>query len=219
MQREQQLYNLSMETKIFLYGASGHCKVIIGIIQSNDETIEAILDDNPREDNIFNVPVISTKECRDLAGFKVIISIGNNLTRKKIATNTQADYHTAIHPNAIVSKYSTIGKGTVVMAGAIINPAAFIGAQCIINTGALIEHDCVINDFVHISPNASLAGNVTVAEGAHIGIGATVIQGIKIGKWVTIGAGAVILKDIPDFAVVVGNPGRIIKFKEEKQYG
>ncbi|CAL43362.1 Putative acetyltransferase [Flavobacterium psychrophilum JIP02/86] len=44
-----------------------------------------------------------------------------------------------------------------------------------------------------------------------MGIGASVIQGIKIGKWVTIGAGAVIIKDVPDFAVVVGNPGRIIK--------
>jgi acetyltransferase EpsM len=55
---------------------------------------------------------------------------------------------------------------------------------------------------------------VKVGEGTHIGIGSSVIQGITIGKWVTIGAGAVIIRDIPDFAVVVGNPGKIIKYNE-----
>lgn len=58
------------------------------------------------------------------------------------------------------------------------------------------------------SPNAALAGDVKVGEGTHIGIGAQVIQGITIGKWCTIGAGAVIIKDVPDGVTVVGNPGR-----------
>jgi acetyltransferase-like isoleucine patch superfamily enzyme len=56
-----------------------------------------------------------------------------------------------------------------------------------------------------------LAGNVTVGEGSHVGIGASVIQGVVIGKWTVIGAGAVVLNDVPDYAVVVGNPGKIIK--------
>lgn len=72
----------------------------------------------------------------------------------------------------------------------------------------------VISDYVHISPNVSLAGNVEVGEGTHIGIGASIIQGIKIVKWCTIGAGAVIIKDVPDCATVVGNPGKIIKIKD-----
>ena len=45
-----------------------------------------------------------------------------------------------------------------------------------------------------------------------IGIGAVIIQGIKIGKWAIIGAGAVIANDIPDYAMVVGVPGKIIKY-------
>ncbi len=51
-----------------------------------------------------------------------------------------------------------------------------------------------------------------VEEGAHVGTGAIVIPGIKIGKWCTIGAGAVVVKDVPDNAVLVGNPGDI-KYK------
>jgi acetyltransferase EpsM len=45
-----------------------------------------------------------------------------------------------------------------------------------------------------------------------IGAGATVTPGIKIGKWALVGAGAVIIENIPDHAVVVGNPGRIIRY-------
>ena len=93
----------------------------------------------------------------------------------------------------------------------VVNADVTIGKHCILNSGSIIEHDCVLSDYVHISPNASLAGNVSVGEGTQIGIGASVIQGITIGKWVTIGAGAVIIEDVPDFAVVVGNPGRVIK--------
>jgi acetyltransferase EpsM len=72
----------------------------------------------------------------------------------------------------------------------------------------------VVADFVHISPNAALAGNVKVGEGTQVGIGACVMQNITIGKWATIGAGAVIIRDVPDYAVVVGNPGRIVRMNQ-----
>ena len=54
-----------------------------------------------------------------------------------------------------------------------------------------------------------------VCEGANIGIGAVVIQGLTIGKWSTIGAGSVIINDVPDYAVVVGNPGKVIKYNDK----
>ncbi len=72
-----------------------------------------------------------------------------------------------------------------------------------------------LEDFVHISPNVAIAGGVKIGEGTHIGIGACIIPGITIGKWVTVGAGAIIIKDVPDFAVVVGNPAKIIKYSDK----
>lgn len=205
-----------MENKIYLYGASGHCKVIVDILQSNNQNIEAILDDNPRESAMFNIPIVHTADCKDFSDKSMIISIGDNLIRKKIAKKVNTHFLSAIHPSAIVSPYSQIGEGTVVMAGAIINAATIIGTHCIINSGAVIEHDCEIHDYVHISPNVAMAGDIIVEKGTHIGIGASVIQGIKIGKWAMIGAGAVVIEDVPDYAVVVGNPGKIIKYKENK---
>lgn len=198
---------------MYLFGGNGHCKVIVDIIKkSNKSIIEGIYDDNPKFNMIFDIPVFKTASVNFFKGKELIISIGNNIIRKEISKRIQANYINAIHPNAIISNDVRIREGTVIMAGVILNASVTIGQHCIVNTGAVIDHDCTISDFVHISPNSSLAGNVIVEEGTQIGIGACVIQGIKIGKWATVGAGAVVIDDVPDFAVVVGNPGKIIKY-------
>lgn len=198
---------------MYLFGGSGHCKVIVDIIKKSElYAIEAIFDDNPKFNVIFDIPVFKTKGLEFFIDKELIISVGNNKIRKEISKKFSAIYVKAIHPNAVVSYDVKISEGTVIMAGTVLNASVTIGKHCIVNTGAIIDHDCIINDFVHISPNASIAGNVVVGEGTHVGIGSTVIQGIKIGKWATIGAGAVIIDDVPDFAVIVGNPGKVIKY-------
>jgi sugar O-acyltransferase (sialic acid O-acetyltransferase NeuD family) len=200
-----------MKNKYYLFGASGHAKVILDILFSRNITVTAVLDDDPKASNLSTIPVIHSNQFQFSEGQKFIISIGSNAIRKKIVENNTYDYYTAIHLESSVSSFASIGEGTVVMPQVVINSDAKIGKHCIINSRSVVEHDCILEDYVHISPNASLAGNVSVGEGTQIGIGASVIQGIKIGKWVTIGAGAVIINDIPDYAVVVGNPGKIIK--------
>lgn len=196
-----------------LYGASGHAKVIMDIINSLFLKVDNILDDNPSVESLAGLDVCHELTKEFCAG-ETIISIGENKIRKKISTNFKGRIHPAIiHSSAVVSPSATLMKGTVVMANASINSSAIIGEHCIINTGATVEHDCKLDNFVHISPNAALAGDVMVGEGTHIGIGAVVIPGIKVGKWVTIGAGAVVINDIPDGVLVVGNPARIIKNK------
>lgn len=200
-----------MENNKYLFGASGHAKVILDVLFSNNIKVVSILDDNPNVVELSKIPVLQSKLFKIEKNQEFIISIGNNSIRKKIVDSNHFSYYSAIHSDATVSKFATIDEGTVVMPQVVINADAKIGKHCIINSRSVIEHDCVLGDYVHISPNASLAGNVTIGEGTHIGIGASVIQGIKIGKWATIGAGSVIINDIPDYAVVVGNPGKIIK--------
>ena len=197
---------------MYLYGASGHCKVIIDSIQSSSsKKIEGVFDDNINLKEILNIPVFKYETFDKQLIKELFISVGNNSIRKLIAESIKATYGTVIHPKACVSKYAIINKGTAVLANAVINASAKIGKHCIINSGAIVEHDCELEDYVHISPNASLAGNVKIGEGSHIGIGAQVIQGITIGKWVTIGAGTVVIRDVPDNSLFVGNPAREIK--------
>jgi len=190
---------------MYLYGASGHAKVILEIIESMGLTVQSIFDDNHALTELKGHPISHQWHGEE----PIIISIGNNAIRKKIAEQLHCKFGTAVHSHAICSDSAHIAEGTVVMHGAIIQPDVTIGRHCIINTGASVDHECVLGNYVHISPHATLCGNVHVGEGAWIGAGATVIPGVSIGKWSVIGAGSVVLHDVPDHVVAYGNPCKI----------
>ena len=190
---------------MYLYGASGHAKVIIDILKASNITIDALFDDDRNIEELLSIPVMHEWNGES----PLVISIGNNFSRKQIAEKLNCEYGTIVHPSAIVSPNTRIGEGSVVMQGAIVQSGARIGRHCILNTGVSIDHECEIEDFVHISPKATLCGNVHVGEGAWIGASAVVIPGVKIGKWSTIGAGSVVVRDVPNGALAYGNPCRI----------
>lgn len=198
---------------MYLYGASGHAKVIIDILELLNLPVDGLFDDNPGIKELLGYPVFGPlKDYQAMPDSPFLISIGNNTIRKKVSEQYPLKFTDAlVHPRSTISPRTSIGKGSVVMGHAIINADTRIGQHAIINTSASIDHDCQIGDFAHISPNATLAGGVTIGEGTHVGSGAIIIPGIKIGKWAVIGAGSVINHDVPDFGVVVGNPGRVIR--------
>ncbi len=192
---------------MYLFGASGHAKVIIDILASQNIAVQALFDDNKDITELLGIPVFHDLNIKS----PLIISIGSNSIRKKISGKINAEYAKAIHSSAIISSFANVGMGSVVMQGAIIQSCSQIGKHCIINTGVSIDHDCIIDDFVHISPHATLCGNVSVGEGTWIGAGTTIIQGVKIGKWSVIGAGTVVTKDIPDNVIAAGVPAKTIR--------
>lgn len=199
---------------MILYGASGHARVIIEILEKSGITIDRLVDDNENKSSLDGYQCTmydNSKKIND----KVIVSIGDNYLRKTIVEKLgKLSFGSAIDINALVSKRATIGDGSVIMPGAIINSGTVIGKHVIVNTNSCVDHECVLEDYVHVSPGSSISGNVYVKEGTHIGTGVSVIQNITIGKWCIIGAGCVVINDIPDFAVVVGNPGKVIKLKK-----
>jgi sugar O-acyltransferase (sialic acid O-acetyltransferase NeuD family) len=192
---------------MYLYGASGHAKVIIDILIDSGIQVNGLIDDDESLESLLGYPVVHGK--MDLS--PVIVSIGNNPIRKKVVDKLSGVFGKAIHPTAILSSHATVGEGSVVMQGAIIQSGATIGKHCIINTGALVDHECEIEDFVHLSPHTTLCGNVFVGEGSWIGAGAVVLPGVKIGKWSIVGAGSVVAKDIPDQVLASGNRCKIFK--------
>lgn len=200
--------------KKYIFGASGHGKVVADCLVSSNETVDTIFDDAPKK-NSWNGIKIQHADLLPLAQEtnEIIIAIGDNSLRRVISIRLKNYMFSIVrHKTSVIASSVLIEEGTVIMANAVINSDSTIGKHCIINTSVVVEHDCQIGDYVHISPKSVLAGNVKVGEGTHIGIGTVIIPEITIGKWVTIGAGAVIIRDVPDFAVVVGNPGKIIKY-------
>jgi len=198
---------------MYLYGASGHAKVIIDSLKASGKQVSGLFDDNPDVKQLLEYSVFGPFDQIRLGDEELIISVGLNDIRKKIVERLPVNirYGNAIHPSAIISEYVFLGVGNVVMQGAIVQSSVSIGNHCIINTAATVDHDCIIEDFVHISPNATLCGAVSVGEGSQVGAGAVVIPGIKIGKWSLVAAGAVVIKDVPDNVLVLGNPASVVK--------
>jgi acetyltransferase EpsM len=195
-----------MSDKYYILGASGHAKVIIDNLLSSDATIGGLFDDDGNINQLWNYKCFGAlSKAEDFAG-SFLIGVGDNKVRKSIAEKYDFKYGKAIHKSAIISNYSKVGIGSVVMAGAIINASTSVGNHVIINTSASIDHDCLIENFAHISPNATLSGNVKVGVGAHIGAGSTILPGVIIGEWSVVGAGAVVTKDVAPGVVVKGVP-------------
>lgn len=192
---------------MYLFGASGHAKVILDILEASKITVEALVDDNEAIKELSGYSVFHGRT--DIS--PVIVSIGANAIRKKIVNKLTGIFGRAIHPSAIISETASIGEGSVVMQGAIIQADTKVGKHCIINTGASVDHECLISDYVHLSPHSTICGNVTIGEGSWVGAGTVIIPGIRIGKWSVIGAGSVVTKDIPDKVLAVGNRCKVIK--------
>lgn len=193
-----------------LIGGSEHARVTLDVLLSNGVVVHALFD--PKySGELFGVPQAGEYQPTAYPSAKAIIAIGNNVTRSLVAMKCKHAFGQAIHASALISPFSKMGEGSMVFHGSIIQAQTIIGKHAIINTGARVDHDCVLGDFVHIAPSATLCGTVEVGEGTLIGAGAVVIPGIKIGKWAVVGAGTVVTKDVPDRAVVVGTPSRVIK--------
>lgn len=205
---------------VFVFGASGHAKVVIDIIERQGVyKVDFLFDDDPalKGRRFFGYEVLGGRDelldCRQSGELDGIVAIGSITARKNVAawlTDKGFGLLTAIHPSAILSRGVVIGAGTVLMAGTVVNADVVIGDNAIINTGVTIDHDCYLGDCVHIAPGTTLCGNVHVGESSFIGAGVTVIPNITIGSNVVVGAGATVVRNVPDGVQVMGTPARIV---------
>ena len=211
---------MSNKEQIFVFGASGHAKVVMDIIERQDlYKIAFLVDDDPalNGSDVYGYRVIGGKEALLARRGDVsagIVAIGINTARMKVAkwlTDNAFRLITVVHPSAQLARGVIVGQGSVIMAGAVINSDTRIADNVIINTRACIDHDCLVGDGVHIAPGAVLCGTVTVGEGTFVCAGATIAPNLKIGEHAIVGAGSTIITDVPDGVTVVGSPARIIR--------
>src|SRR5215467_12967345 len=155
-----------------IYGAGGHGKLVADVVLARGQQIEAFVDDNSSRagQTMLSLPVLSSQSLWQEAAQQpvaVVLGVGNNMARKKIAERCLAagiEILTVIHPTAIISKTALIGAGTAIMAGVVVNPDAQLGPGVILNSGAVVEHDVVLGAYAHISTNAALGGGSRVGD-------------------------------------------------------
>lgn len=121
-----------------------------------------------------------------------------------------------ITPYSYLSSYTEVGNGSIVLQKAGSEPGVIIGSQCILNKRCNFGHGGVVSDFCSIGPYSIVASNCFLGESTFIGMGAIIQPKVRIGKHVIISAGAVVTRNIPDFAVVSGNPATIRFFRKDR---
>jgi sugar O-acyltransferase (sialic acid O-acetyltransferase NeuD family) len=120
-------------------------------------------------------------------------------------------FQTVIHPTASVSRFATLGPGTVVLQNATVNSRASIGSHVIVLPNAIVSHDVVVGDYSCLASAACLAGSVRVGKACYLGANCSVVNGVQLGDGSLVGMGSVVLEDVPEVTVVVGNPARAIR--------
>ncbi|MCC5936777.1 MAG: acetyltransferase [Lunatimonas sp.] len=191
---------------MYIYGASGHGRVIIDMIDSYEQ-IHGVFDDDPQKTELLGYPVLGSLPATFVFTSDLFIAIGDNHSRKTINDRLvhRVKFANIIHESAIFSKRADLGVGCVVMEGAIVKVGCELKNQVIVNTGASIDHDCLIEDYVHIAPQATLCGGIHIGEGTLIGANAIILPGVKVGSWCSIGAGSIVHQDVPDHSTWIGN--------------
>lgn len=118
---------------------------------------------------------------------------------------------TAIHPSAYIMEGTKIGFGVLIAPYAITSFGPTIGNFCHLYSGAFVGHDSIVQDFSTLTARSVLGARVKVNEGAHIGLNSCIREDITIGKYSIVGMGSVIIKNVDDFSIIAGNPGKFIK--------
>jgi sugar O-acyltransferase (sialic acid O-acetyltransferase NeuD family) len=210
---------------IVIIGAGNFGREVAQLIEdinldSNIWTLLGFIDETAEKHGtlINNIPVLGSFDWleKNKAGhIYSVCAIGNPKDKYyliKKASASGVDFCNLIHPEAKISKFVQLGTGCIICWNSFISVNTKIGNHVSINPGCGIGHDTVIGDYSSLYWNVTLSGNVQINEGCEIGSNAAVIPKRVIGKWSIIGAGAAVVRDIPENCTAVGVPARPITF-------
>lgn len=212
--------------KVIIMGGGGNASVIaFGLIDAFNrgyKNFEFVGYANDRDNltEIEGYPVIGgLKDIPDLINqdYYFINAIGKiGVQKERIelieSLNIPDDrYITFIHPDAYVAPTVKLGIGCVVLANACISPGTILGKSCRVMIGAVIGHNNNIGNYCFFAAASCTGAYLNIGEGVFVSLNATIKEYLTLGNYSTVGMGAVLMKNVDEGEVWVGNPARLLR--------
>ncbi|WP_369743401.1 acetyltransferase [Pseudidiomarina sp. PP-1MA] len=213
-----------MNRIIGVFGASGFGREVMPLVKESYPREQLVfVDDNPPSSMLNGYQVMTFEEfVSSNASEKLIsIAIADSKIRKVLTEkciNENIELISLRSSNVITMDAVNIGEGAILCPFSTITSNVQIGKSFHSNIYSYVAHDCVIGDYVTFAPRVHCNGNIHIDDYAYIGTGAIIKQGtpekpLKIGRGAIVGMGAVVTKDVPPGAVVIGNPAKPLEKK------
>lgn len=212
--------------KVVILGGSGIGMIAASILERNGQEVVGFLNDvidNGEEIGKYRkIPVVGNTE--DLGSFLededtgIFIAYVGLQNEKSTFEKIQSlgipseKFVDIIDSSAVIPHgYCKVGKGVMFAPLSQLSPDTTISDNCILLPNSFVGHDSFLDQFAHIATNSVIGANVHVGKAVHIGSNATIREKVTIGDYSLVGAGAVVLNDVPENSIVVGNPARVLK--------
>jgi len=209
--------------RVAIIGAGGHAREVLDIFDALNaaaprvEVLGWLVDPayGRAGDLVHEHPILGDVDW--LAGraheVRAICAVGEPVLRRRLAERARTHgtrFCSAVHPDAVLTRWVTLGEGVVIAAGSVLTNNIRLGDHVHVNLGCTISHDVVLEDFATLSPGVHVAGGAVVGAGCFIGSGANVIPRARLGAWSIVGAGCTVIAAVPADSTVVGVPARVV---------
>ena len=214
------IYTKPESRKIVIFGAGGHAVSVANVAMTAGFTISHFVDKSRKGGSLLGISIIDdVSELKNLNQYCFSIAVGDNAVRQEIFNGLSMQhpniyFPALVHSSAIISYFSNIGDGTVVMPHAVVGPNSNVGRFCILNTQSSIDHDCSMADYASLAPGSVTGGTVSIGIRSAISIGAVIKHGLNIGNDSVVGANSYLNRDIPANTVAYGTPAKAIRARK-----
>jgi sugar O-acyltransferase (sialic acid O-acetyltransferase NeuD family) len=206
-----------------IFGASGFAREVAvwaerATWRGSGFRLVGFIDDVNPGGELRHRPVMTLAELASSHRAAFIVAVGDPGLRERLVGEAESAGLSAapplVHPSVEYDEeHVSLGKGTVVCGGCTLTTDIAVGSHAQINLHCTVGHDVRLADYATLAPGVHISGKVDVGHGAYLGTGAVTVDGdydrpLVIGDRAVVGAGAVVTRDVPADATVVGVPAR-----------